>query len=483
METNPHLKANAYRMRYVVRYGLMGWLSAWVMLFVFSESSLCSQEALSPNPADFRTGAAAPRVMGERGDGRLVVPRLDPNASPGGSLEGQLNAPYIPPLMSFEREKMESEEPVWYDYDDQLEQFRRSQRTAIDWAGSAFGTFLYDTNRQGTLPGGNAEAEGFSSFIGGTVLMDYGSPGGRLHFDISYALALISSWGEELVDSVNQNFASSLTLNAAKTTLSLRLLAGQQPYTSLDLGANVERTNVSAEAILSHQWRPKWSLGASARTLNNFYASESAQDLSQNLMGVFADYQVRPKLSAGLQYNLGLVEFSGSSQEQISHQGLGRLSWDVGSKLELSGSFGLDRTASGDVANTSAIWEISGAYRVSAKSSLSVTAFRRTAPSVALENQFFYMTGVMFGAGTQLTDRISVGASGGIQSQNYLSTQAGMEADREDLLINLALSLGYRVGARTSLSLFYQNFSNSSTGVDSRALDGGQVGLSISVRF
>lgn len=428
-------------------------------------------------------GAAAPRVLGEGRNGLVVTPRSDPFFGPAGNLEAQLNAPSIPPLLSFEEGAVPASEATWYDYDSLLEQFRLSERLPISWAGGAFGTLFYDLNRQQVVEGAGIEGGGFNSLAGGSVLMGFGEPGARLRFDLSYAVFLVSSWGEELLEAVNQNFGFSASYQAAKTAINFGLMAGQQPYNSLDLGGNVERINLMASAGLSHQLRPKWSVGATASSLSNLYEEDVAQSSSQNFVGGFVDYQVRSKLTTGLQYNFGLVEFSGRSAGQFSHQLLTRLSWDLGEKLSLSGSFGVDRTSIEEFANLSSIWQITAAYRLGNKSSVTLNGFRRTMPSVAFENQFFYMTGVMVGVGTQLSDRLAFGLSGGVQSQNYVSGEAREWVDREDLLVNYGLNLNYRLGTRTQLSLFYQKFSNASTGEGARSLDGGQLGLSVSMRF
>jgi hypothetical protein len=452
-------------------------------LFALAPVDPRAQEAARADVATPQVGAAAPRVMGQAAGGRTVTPRADPFYGPAGTLESQLNAPYIPPLLSFEVEESEGMDSTWYDFDEQMEQFQLSQGRPFDLTAVAYQTLLYDFNRQLVGEGRRSDSGGLFSLLGGSVLMAYGEPGGRLRFDISYALALISNWSDELVDSANQYLGASLRFNAAKTALSLSLMAGQQPFNSLDLGGNVETINLTAEAIMTHQLSPKWSLGSSMRTLNNLYEVNEVQDLSRNLIGAFADYQLRPKVSTGFGYNFGFTEFGGSSQEQISHQVVGRLGWDAGNRLQLGGSLGVDRTSSGDLANVSSIWDLTASYRLGAKSNLSMSAFRRVMPSVAIENQFFYSTGVMFGAGTQLTDRFSIGASGGFQVQDYLSVEDSVLADREDLLINLGLRFGYRLGSRTQMSLFYQYFSNQSTGQDARPLEGGQLGLTVSIRF
>jgi uncharacterized protein (PEP-CTERM system associated) len=131
------------------------------------------------------------------------------------------------------------------------------------------------------------------------------------------------------------------------------------------------------------------------------------------------------------------------------------------------------------------IFAVGVGYRPEERTDLALSAYRQDRSSLSLINENYTVTGLDLAVRRALTDRITVGISGGYSFTDYYSTTKGQTSDRQDNYWRVQVSVDWRILEQLSLGAFYQyRHDNSSGSTSSRfTFSNNQVGVNLAYRF
>jgi hypothetical protein len=204
----------------------------------------------------------------------------------------------------------------------------------------------------------------------------------------------------------------------------------------------------------------------------------------------FCDYGLTPKVKVGLGLSAGWYD-NRASVNSTYQQVLARIRYAVTEKVDLLARAGgqlqeFEETMGEQRDNRlNGIFSAGVSYRPVEKTAVSLSAYRQDRSSVVLIDQAYTVTGVDVSVRQALTDRITVGVSGGYSFTDYYGTTTTTDADRQDHYWRVQVSVDWRILEQLSLGVFYQyrqDDSNGSTSAD-YTFEDNQVGVNLSYRF
>jgi hypothetical protein len=248
--------------------------------------------------------------------------------------------------------------------------------------------------------------------------------------DVDYEADLTFYDGVSGEDTVNHFLNSSLVYQTAKlrVTLSAQLLR----FTGgdFDAGGQSERLQLLPALEIQYALAAKTSAGVAADMRHSDYVTYL--DSVRYRVGVFADHQVSPNTRLGLQANQIFEDVDGTGR-QTAQEFLLRLNYGRHSKVSVFGNAGVEirEPANADDIVTP-VGRLGIAYRPSETFRVSLDFYRTATPSVSLEGQYFYATGLLLRASEQMFERFTLGLDCGYEQAKYESALSSVTADRED---------------------------------------------------
>lgn len=249
----------------------------------------------------------------------------------------------------------------------------------------------------------------------------------------------------------------------------------------VDVGDRVTRSVYDTQVAFLYEISPKTTWDLSGRQRINDYKDYS--NFNEWNLGTGVDYEVTPKVKAGLGLVFGWLDVVGSVN-QTYQQLLGRASYYVSEKVEARGSLGGElRQFQGDQDDrASFVYSIGVNYKPYLNTSLTLDTYRRNQNSVVLADQNYTTTGVTAGVRQRFREKYTVYAGGGYESANYSANEQNVNADRDDDFWLARVGFDWQVLEKLVVGIFYQYRDNDS---NERTYDfsNNQVGLTVGYEF
>jgi hypothetical protein len=196
------------------------------------------------------------------------------------------------------------------------------------------------------------------------------------------------------------------------------------------------------------------------------------------------DYQVLPKVRAGLEGTVGYVT-ADNNPDQTYQIINARAKYDLTGKVAINATAGVqfNQYTSGDQSmRVSPVFAVGGDYLPFPNTALSLVAYRNLQVSPSLDNQDFWATGVELGITQTIAQRFQLGLSGGYENDTYVSNLKDVDADRVDDFFFIQPEISYNFLKYLTATIFYQHRFNDSTLPVDTWYDN-QVGLELSAAF
>lgn len=298
---------------------------------------------------------------------------------------------------------------------------------------------------------------------------------GAYHFA---QITLTLSQGVQLLNSTDLSTGSSgSALGAPSTTAGVT--AGQVNLdASRRTGLDIYSTHVSANYALSD--KTSFDLGA------DFSASEyetlvSSETISGN---AYFNYSPTGKITLGLGVTGGYTVQDQSAPDEFYQQLNLRLTYAATSKLNVSGSVGIEARETSGVgkATVNPIFDLTITYAPFDSTALSLAANRRIDTSAVLVGEDFDSTGFTFTISQSFFQRAHASLSLGYTHSSYVQNGLGATTNRDDDYYFVQPTLDYSIRDNISASVFYVHRQNAST-LSGNGFRDNQIGARLSFSF
>jgi hypothetical protein len=227
-----------------------------------------------------------------------------------------------------------------------------------------------------------------------------------------------------------------------------------------------------------------------AQTIGDYNAAlVDSVDRSAHL---WLDYQVLPKVKAGIGGGIGYLQIDGTAANHnpnsVYYNGQVRLDWKATDKLSINASGGLqfmNIQEQGAADPTGAIFSLGATWKAAERTTVSLTGTRGRKVSNALGATLNEETSFSAQINHGLWEGVSVSLDGGYSLSHYKATSRSTIAPlRDDNYFFFKPSLSYNFAERAQATVYYQYRRNDSDLAENRNdFYGNQVGLELSYRF
>lgn len=328
------------------------------------------------------------------------------------------------------------------------------------------------------------------------VRLNAGDAGARqsAYFDANYQVNFSRFTHNSGSDSTDHNASVALggKLNRLHVAVEQSLVS-QSDADATNLAANgrVKRktwgTKVDSDYEISEKTSASLDL---AQSIGDYSAPlVDSVDRSAHL---WLDYQVLPKVKAGIGGGIGYLQVDGTAANHnpnsVYYDGQIRLDWKATEKLSIVASGGLEYRniqEQGAADPAGVVFSLAANWKAAERTTVSVTASRARKVSNALGAALNEETSFAASISHGLWDRVSVGLDGGYSLSHYKATSVGtLAALRDDNYFYFKPSLSYKFAERAQATVYYQYRRNDSDlTLNANDFYGNQVGLELSYRF
>jgi hypothetical protein len=256
-------------------------------------------------------------------------------------------------------------------------------------------------------------------------------------------------------DTTNHIFSGLLSLNYARTTITLKddfTRTSDPPGTEL-AGPIKSTTNVLSPGG-EYRLSPTFSVGLKTSWLHQSFDDPSIGNLinrDEYSAGASVFWKIQPKTDLSVTYSYGWTTFTDASDRDYTANSLTlALRGDITAKLSSTFSLGYthqDADHSGQVAFSS--WTTGGGwtYRATDRTTLSLATLRTSQASTDGRNPYYVTTSSILSASQQLLPKLNIVGRLGIGLNNYPTkdTINGKTDWREDTFTIAGASIGYDI--------------------------------------
>lgn len=328
------------------------------------------------------------------------------------------------------------------------------------------------------------------------VRLNAGDAGARqsAYFDANYQVNFSRFTHNSGSDATDHN--ASVALGGKFNHLHVAVeqsLTSQSDADAANLAANgrVKRKTWGTKIDSDYEISDKTSASLNlAQTIGDYSAPlVDSVDRSAHL---WLDYQVLPKVRAGVGGGIGYLQVDGTAANHnpnsVYYNGQVRLAWKATDKLSITASGGLqfmNIQEQGAADPAGAIFSLGANWKAAERTTASLTAARGRKVSNALGSALNEETSVTASISHGLWERVTVSLDGGYSLSHYKATSVGtLAALRDDNYFFFKPSLSYKFAERAQATVYYQYRRNDSDlTLNANDFYGNQVGLELSYRF
>jgi hypothetical protein len=295
----------------------------------------------------------------------------------------------------------------------------------------------------------------------------------RTAFSLDYSPSFIFFVKNNKENSIDQMVRFNAGYAFTKLTLGVA-----QDYVStaggvVDVGSRVNQDNYRTTANARYELTEKTFLQADGSYHITDY--QTLSDSEEWSASTTVNYQFSPKTTLGLGLTVGQLFVTEESQSQYittnktntvtrtttqTQTYVGptlRASYKTSEKTDISLSLGGEwRFYTDDSTSFGPVFTLTGSYYPSERTSLSLEAHRLEQNSAVLDGQNYISTGVSIAIRQKLRERLSGYASFSFDNLNYVSTQRGVHATRNDDYFLLRYGLDAIIAQSWTVGIFHQ---------------------------
>jgi hypothetical protein len=384
---------------------------------------------LVPEPLDFGTDELE----------ALAADSLGPVTDP--------NVDAMPPLSEPEMELVEVPEEA----EDRMWRLRPYLKAGVTYDDNIF---ITNTNRTADIIY-NIEA-GFSFELG-----DY------RNLQNNYLLLEYLATAFFFTDHSAQNSLDQSLDLSAQYRINQAALQFESLFRSLDgadrqVGAFTSRMLFFNALRLLYQYSEKTDLDFEVNQSTSYYPEQLSSYTWETRAA--ADYQVMPKTKIGLQGVLGLNQVQDSPDRWYQTLNA-RAAYDLTGKLVVKSSVGIQfnqYVGGGEPMRILPVFALGGEYRITPKTSFTLTAYRNLQASPSLVGQDYIATGGEAGIQQEFSENISLGVAAGYENDTYVANTTSVQASRVDNFYFFRPSLSYSFLKYLNAVLSYEYRANAS---------------------
>jgi len=300
---------------------------------------------------------------------------------------------------------------------------------------------------------------------------------------LKYVPTIIEYYTNSQQDAVNQYANMLYEHNFAKLKLTLEQTYNHSNDTSIQAGAivvsNIYDTHINAH----YDYSDKLSINADVNQSLAYYPSTLYSNVYEWSGGAYFLYQITPKISMGVGGRGGYDEIP-RQPSQTWEQGLLHLTYNVTEKVTLTASGGgeIRQFDTGISDQVTGVFNLGAYWTPFHGTSLSLTGYRRNAPSYSVGGTNFTATGISAGIRQNFLQDFYLGLNGGYENDAYTPASQGVTGARNDNYYYMRPYFQWTPQKWVSLTAYYQYSRNDST-LYPVSFNDNQIGTSIIFRY
>jgi len=197
----------------------------------------------------------------------------------------------------------------------------------------------------------------------------------------------------------------------------------------------------------------------------------------------FFNWEASPKIVASAGGSFGYVDIDHNPSEHYE-RALLRASYTATAKLDVTATAGGEwrQYDSGQASAFVPVFGLSGTYRPSDRTKVTLEGHRREQPSTILSGQDFTATGFTGEIRQQVLEPYFISLAGGYENRDYRATQPGIVATRRDDYAMVRAGVGANFLHRWTIMVFYE-YQRDLSSVNTQGFSDNQVGFETSWTF
>jgi len=304
------------------------------------------------------------------------------------------------------------------------------------------------------------------------------------YLTLKYIPTIIEYYTNSQQDAVNQNADLYYEHNFQKLRLTLEQNYQHLNDTSIQAGAIVVSNLYNTHLGAHYDYSDKLSINADVDQSLSYYPGAGYNNVYEWSGGAYFLYQVTPKISLGVGPRVGYDQIPGQPS-QTWEQGLLHLTYNVTEKVTLTASGGgevrqFDSSALSD--QVTGVFNLGAYWTPFVGTSVSLTGYRRNAPSYSIGGTNFTATGISAGIRQNFLQDFYLGINGGYENDAYTPASVGITGARNDNYYYMHPYFQWTPQKWVSLTAYYQYSRNDST-LAPISFNDSQVGTTISFRY
>ncbi|MEI7729985.1 MAG: outer membrane beta-barrel protein [Verrucomicrobiota bacterium] len=315
--------------------------------------------------------------------------------------------------------------------------------------------------------------------------LSYGGPiaAGRKMLQIAYAPN-----GEVFMHDSRYNtfnfgqFSGSLFWPFSKLNLQLQQSYNNSTLTAMQTGTRVNQDSIATTLNATYSATERTSLSSNLRYSKSGFGSNSGLIGSQDMGNDnWVNYRLTEKSSAGIGFSIG-EQLPNSQPGQIYKRLLFNYGYTISEKLTAGFSVGSEwrQYQTNYPSSLGFMFSLNGSWRMTERSSLSLSASRGDSSSALAGNQNSTGTDFSLGLTQGLTEKLSASLTAGYGINDYRTLSSGSSV-RSDNNFLLNASLNYMIDAHLSCGLVYGFRKNNSSA--QFGFDNNRIGFTVSWRL
>ena len=252
---------------------------------------------------------------------------------------------------------------------------------------------------------------------------------------------------------------------------------------NLDVGGRSELDSYDTSLNVGFSYSDKLSLGGGLEySVSDYSNLISSQNLNGSLSADYV-YSLKTVIGVGLSGGRSFVQSPSPSQSFVEPNL--RISYRYSDKLSFAGSGGVEFLQSDDRSGLQAtpVFSLSGSYRPSEITSLSLSASRSEQNSAVLVAQNYETSAITLNLQHTINGRLAATLMLGYENSTYVSEGRNISASRDENYFTVQPVLSVQLRPGLSVSIFYLHRQSSSAGSSGRSFNDDQIGVSTGFSF
>jgi hypothetical protein len=239
----------------------------------------------------------------------------------------------------------------------------------------------------------------------------------------------------------------------------------EQNLPDVDIGRRIEQKRATGAITSKYNLAEKTSLEANLYGSSRQY-EDARPDINEYRVQTWVNYQVRPKVNAGLGYAHGWVDVEGRPNQSFN-QVLLRTRYSATAKLSVEATGGVEfRSIQDGEDQTNSTFTFGATFRPFEATTTFLKGYRRTTTSASGFGTNYTSTGLDFSIQQRLFQKYYAQLLAGYQLAEYEPLSNVFPDEREDDTAYVRLSLGFDVNRFLSAELGYEYRKNDSSDED-----------------